>query len=517
LLFICILENSEAEMLRRYLIVAAGFLALIGLVFAADTGYAKRGGFGGGVRAGGFGHVGGFKGFHAVGGARLGRMHVARAGRTHFTRGFQRHAVRHVNTRNRIASRSSRIAKSRIAAHRLARNARANRLARNAVMNRRHFTALGNRNRTFAALGNRNLAAAGRQGLVTHAGSIGRNAFAHARFGGFGDRGFRHFWAGGVFWPFFFGDFFSFALWPFDFSDAFWGWGPDVLLWSAFWPYYDYPYSDYGYYAAGYTGAYVGDIYAPYRHAGRHRHVAAPRHATRVAGINPQEAAASCAGFAPGVNDVPLERIEAIVGPAPDQRQAFEDFKIAVEKASDILRSACPDQTPLTAMARLDAMALRLHAMRQAEDIVREPLERLYGLLSAEQRHKLDMAGSQRPAPGANMDLAKLCSSQAGFTDVPADDIARTIKLDTQQMQDLSELKQASAKAAGTLRDSCPANVPETLGARLDAAQKRIDALLQAIETVRPKVQTFFASLSNVQQRALNSNAPGVRTASRRR
>ncbi len=163
-------------------------------------------------------------------------------------------------------------------------------------------------------------------------------------------------------------------------------------------------------------------------------------------------------------------------------------------------------------------MEQRLQAMLQTEEIVSGPLERLYGLLSPEQKQKLDAAtaNGQRPQRG-QVDLAKLCSSQAGFTNVPADDIARTISLNPQQRQDLDALRQASDKAANILRDTCPANVPNTLEARLGAAQARLRALIQAIDTIRPEVQTFFAALTPAQRTALNSQAPRTRTASNRR
>jgi hypothetical protein len=180
------------------------------------------------------------------------------------------------------------------------------------------------------------------------------------------------------------------------------------------------------------------------------------------------------------------------------------------------LSGACPAQTPGTPVARLDLMEQRLQSMQQAADIVRGPLEKLYGELSPEQRQRLDAAASQGQASATGkIDLAKLCSSQAGFVNVPADDIARTVKLDERQAQDLDQVKQASAKAADLLRNSCPANVPATLDARLDAAQQRIGALIQAIETIKPVAGTFFASLSSEQKTALNSQAPNVRTARR--
>jgi len=113
-------------------------------------------------------------------------------------------------------------------------------------------------------------------------------------------------------------------------------------------------------------------------------------------------------------------------------------LKAAIAKASDILSSACPAQTPATPLARLDAMDRRFQAMLQAEEIVRGPLERLYGLLSPGQKQRLDAAviGGKRTSHGSNVNLARLCSSEAGFTNVPADDIARTIELSAQQSQD---------------------------------------------------------------------------------
>ncbi len=495
-------------MLRRFWVIAASCLALGGLILVPAEVLAFRGGGGGfgGMRGGGgfggmhsFGGMHGFGGMHSFGGIRsFGGTHFGRSfgGHHAFARGHVTHFARssHFHTRTATGRHftnhhfaQNRVAGNRLAAQRFARNARANRLA--------------------------NLAGHNANLRATRANFRGRNAFANAKWGGhdWRHRGFRRFWAGGVFWPYFFGDYFSYAFWPYDYWDGFWGWGPDVLLWSAFWPYYDYPYSDYGYYSAAYPApVYSGDIYSAYRHA-----YLRPE---RYAGITPQEAAATCAGIAPGVGGLPFQRIAAIIEPAPDQQQAFDELKAAMTKASQILSGACPGETPATPVARLDAMEQRLQAMLQAEEIVRDPLERLYSLLSQAQKRRLDAtaAAGGRPANG-RPNLAKLCSSEAGFAKVPAEDIARTISLSSQQSDDLDALTRASDKAADMLRDACPATVPETLSARLDAADARLRALIQAIEMVRPEVRTFFASLTPVQQTALNSEAPRVRTASRRR
>ena len=62
----------------------------------------------------------------------------------------------------------------------------------------------------------------------------GRHQIAHNQFWGqkFGAHNFHHghgfFFAGPVFWPFAFGDIFSFALWPY--YDPFWDYGPDSAV-----------------------------------------------------------------------------------------------------------------------------------------------------------------------------------------------------------------------------------------------------------------------------------------------
>jgi len=67
------------------------------------------------------------------------------------------------------------------------------------------------------------------------------------------------YWAGPIFWPFFYGDVLTFALWPYAFYDPFFASGADLLLTSIFWPgplfspYYAYnPYNTYyPYYGEG--------------------------------------------------------------------------------------------------------------------------------------------------------------------------------------------------------------------------------------------------------------------------
>jgi hypothetical protein len=309
-------------------------------------------------------------------------------------------------------------------------------------------------------------------------------------------------WYGPVFWPYAFGDFFSYALWPDEYYDSFWGYGPDALLWGALWPYGEFAYDGYGYGGPA-------DIYGSRR--------GTPR-ATANSVNELENAAETCGAFAPGITDLPLDRFEQIVNATEDQRSALQDLKTAAAKASDVLKQSCSSETPLTPVARLDAMQKRLQAMEEANTIVRDPLVRLYGLLSDEQKQRLDAAvrsSSRRSAARKNeVNVSELCSSQAQFTNVPAEEITNSIELTDAQRQELDKLKTASAQAADVLKTSCPATIPGAVDERLDAAQKRITALIQAVDTVRPAVRDFFASLTDEQKAALNLQAQTRKQAS---
>ena len=299
-------------------------------------------------------------------------------------------------------------------------------------------------------------------------------------------------WWGPVYWPFWAGDYFSYAFWPEDYSSSYWGYGPDSIVWGAFWPYGEYA-NDNDY---AYDGAYSGDIYRPYR-----RNAEQPSPAEAEAGL------ASCAGFAPGINDLPIDQLGKIVDASGEQRKALDELKAASAKASEILKQSCTSETPLTPVARLDAMERRLQAMADASDVLKAPLVQLYGLLTDAQKHRLAAMAhpsERQRAHARGADIVKLCTSQAKFTTVPADQIAKTVKLTDAQKEELEKVKTASAKASEDLKSACPAEVPDTLDGRLDAAKQRVTALIGAINTVRPAVSDFYASLTDEQKAALS-------------
>jgi hypothetical protein len=321
----------------------------------------------------------------------------------------------------------------------------------------------------------------------------------HHFYGGYGHPFYR--WYGPVFWPYFWGDYFSFAFWPYDYYDGYWGYGPDVIVWGAFYPQgefvYDEPYAE--------SSVNEGEIYRPYKRPTQ----ATPEQQATPSKAKTEAVAQTCAGFAPGVSDLPIAQLEKTINATEEQRAALDELKAATIRASEILKASCSSDTPLTPVSRLDAMQRRLQAMADANEAVKGPLTHLYSLLTEQQKQRLAAFASkgkdkQQPAPKKSINIAELCTSQAGFTKVPAEQISSSIELNDAQKAELEKLKDASAQASETLKASCPASVPETVDGRLDAAQQRVTALIQAVDTVKPAVRDFYASLTDEQKAALS-------------
>jgi len=95
----------------------------------------------------------------------------------------------------------------------------------------------------------------------------------------------------------------------------------------------------------------------------------------------------------------------------------------------------------------------------------------------------------------------------AGFAGWRADRVAELIKPTDAQRPKFEEFKAASIKSAEAMRDACQADVPETIIGRTEAMEKRMDAMLQAIRTVRPALEALYATLSDEQKARLDANS----------
>lgn len=102
-----------------------------------------------------------------------------------------------------------------------------------------------------------------------------------------------------------------------------------------------------------------------------------------------------------------------------------------------------------------------------------------------------------------------MCSPRAaGMAEWRANRIQSAIKLTDAQQEALKKLTEASAKAADALQAACPANVTSKALDRMAAMEKRAEASLQAIKTVRPAFEAFYNSLDEQQKTRLDSLGP---------
>ena len=145
--------------------------------------------------------------------------------------------------------------------------------------------------------------------------------------------------------------------------------------------------------------------------------------------------------------------------------------------------------------------------------ILRPPLTTLYNSLDDEQKDRFAAVGTQTKYRRATIAREKLPSTNLGglckqqtenFTQLPVQRIEELIRPTEQQNATFEALKSASAKAAADLDASCPADIPQTLTGRLDAVGKRLDALADAVITVKPALTNFYNSLTDEQKAHFN-------------
>jgi hypothetical protein len=290
-------------------------------------------------------------------------------------------------------------------------------------------------------------------------------------------------WIGPVFWPYAYYDFFDYVFWPYAYD--------------GFWPY-------------AYEDVYYG-IYGPYAHVdpsartGRSRTARAEGSERRVVGV--------CGENAPELTDWPIERISQVVEPTETQRAALDELKGATTTAIGSLKATCPNDPT----GRLAAMQSRLQVMLAAVQTVRPPLDRFYQLLSDEQKARFNVVAPSAKSAVVGKDrrdLTRLCTERSpGITDSPIELIAQTVRPTDAQRASFDELKVASAKASDGLKGNCPAYQTLTPTARVEAMEKRLEAMLEAAKTVQPALANFYNGLSDEQKarfNALGATRPGA-------
>jgi LTXXQ motif family protein len=97
-----------------------------------------------------------------------------------------------------------------------------------------------------------------------------------------------------------------------------------------------------------------------------------------------------CHERAPGVTDLPFERVAQATQPTPPQRPALDELKDASVKAAEGLKANCPTYQALTATGRMEVMEKRLEAAHNAVITVQPALMKFYDGLSDEQKARFN-------------------------------------------------------------------------------------------------------------------------------
>src|SRR5262245_16712472 len=474
----------------RIATIALAIGALVATADARGGGGHGGGGHGGGVRGG---SVGGFHGggrsFH---GGSVGSFRGGSVGRSFSVRSsgsraaFSRSAGSSRISSRGVSSRAARSGSHTWATSRSARIRAAN--ARSANLRSSNIRAANIRGASTRA----GLGAAGLRSSSLRSASWGglhhRRLFLRVPFHAFSIG-----WYGPLFWPYAYDDIFYYAFWPYGldwYDDPFWAYGYGDIYGGIFSP---YGYDD----LAGYVGRGPRVARAPSGDGEPRRN--APAVSGRLADMCGQDSAE--------VAGLPIEQMQTAIQPTPEQRAALDELGTASVKASQLIRQACPTDFALTPSGRLETMEKRLDAMAQAIAMVRPPLDKFYGMLSDEQKARLNAVGEPRAgrdnAP-RRAGLARPCGEAQGVSDFPTADIERAVRPTPAQQAGLDTFKTAVANAAEAIKASCPASPPATPTARLAAVELRIHAMLASVRSVRAALDSFYSSLSDEQKARFN-------------
>ncbi len=105
--------------------------------------------------------------------------------------------------------------------------------------------------------------------------------------------------------------------------------------------------------------------------------------------------------------------------------------------------------------------------------------------------------------------LAQSCAEEAAeVTGWPIDQIHDAVQPDQQQSVLLDDLGNAIVKASDEIRSHCPTDVSFTPTGRLAAMHERLEALVDAVNTIAPPLDKFYDSLSDEQKARFNDIAP---------
>lgn len=296
-----------------------------------------------------------------------------------------------------------------------------------------------------------------------------------------------------MFWPYAYSDIFDYAFWPGGYDDG----------------YFAYAYDDF------FDGVFFGEGGPPPEYVQDYADAGPTMLPARA--LAPSYAAVQelCKQPGSGVTAWPVADIDRKVDLNDEQKQLLGDVKGAGEKAAAVFKASCPSENafPLTPPGRLNAMTVRINATLEAVQTVRPALEKFYSSLSDEQKERFNEIGpkqasattGQASSPQASVQDSNSCREQKpGLTNLPIEKIEDAVKPTDAQQGALKNLEDATARAVSIMQAACPDETPLTPPGRLEAMEKRLQAMVEAANAVKPTLGSFYASLSSEQKARFN-------------
>jgi hypothetical protein len=210
------------------------------------------------------------------------------------------------------------------------------------------------------------------------------------------------------------------------------------------------------------------------------------------------------------VAGIPVDEIQELAHPTDEQRAALDELGNASVQAAQIVKAECPTDISPAAVGRIEGVQQRVQAMLKAVQVVGPALAKFYNMMTDEQKARLDTL-TQKPGDPANDGdpVGAGRSAMAGcgnrtIPDWPTPRILRDVHPTPMQRTLLNALQDAVAKARGILGASCSTAMPATAPARLSVIERRLQAILAAVDTMRGPLNDFYGSLSDKQKAEFN-------------
>ncbi len=273
--------------------------------------------------------------------------------------------------------------------------------------------------------------------------------------------------SGAVFWPHLYDDLFDYVFWPSGTDDRLWAYGFGDIV-EAMFP----------------AGRRYADANATLSRRQRQTTGSASDEARDASDSAVRLCTSKQGGDA--VNAL-IERINETVQPTDAQQQSLATLRTALERAFEYVKGACRSETSSPSGARLDSMDDRLWVARQALLVTRGPIENFYATLSDEQKARLN-------GPQPQADQRSVCGQQGG--DMAFAQVERRTRPNEQQRPAWEALRMTSFGMSRFLQASCATATATTPVERLDAADKRINAMLYAVVNLRAPLDAFHSSLA---------------------